>query len=58
MHRITYNLNSDSEFSPLTLTCDVCPYERDTETSLSMEHFKDDKSFFTLLKIFLGEKNL
>lgn len=57
MHLITYNLNFGCEFSPLTLICDVCPYERDTETSLSMVHFKDDKRFFELLD-FLGEKNL
>lgn len=40
------------------MICDVCPYERDTETVLSVEHFKDDKRFFKLLTIFWRGKNL
>lgn len=49
MHLNTDDLNFDCQYSP---------YEKDTETILSMEHFKDDKRFFELLKIFWREKNL
>lgn len=38
------------------MICDVCPSERDPETVLSVEHFKDDKRFLELLKIFWKKK--